>query len=176
MSTAMDPKPHRPPLLGEHASEVCGALDAEPGVAYLDESDPKQRLTGVRVLYLSMFFAGPVAAKIAVDMGADVIKVESVQRIDGWCGSAFGDTEELPAWEASPFFNRVNRNKWDITLNLTDSWGQEILKHLVSDADVLIENFTLRVMANFGLDSETLKAIKPRLVMISLSGFGMGTS
>ena len=66
----------------------------------------------------------------------------------------------------------MNRNKRDITLNLTDPRGVSILKTLVKDADVLIENYTPRVMAKFGLDYETLREINPRLVMISLSGFG----
>ncbi|MEM7365889.1 MAG: CoA transferase, partial [Pseudomonadota bacterium] len=178
VSTVMKPRPYRPPLQGEHTSEVLEAIDNESSSTprYPEQSDPTLPLEGIRVLDLSMFFAGPVAAQIAADMGADVIKIESVQRIDGWRGSASGGTEELPAWEASPFFNWVNRNKRDVTLNLTDRRGQDILKHLVRDADVLIENFTPRVMANFGLDYEVLKTINPKLVMISLSGFGAGTS
>ena len=120
-----------------------------------------------------MFFAGPVCAQIAADAGADVIKVESIQRIDGWRGSGSSNANtELPGWESSPYFNWVNRNKRDITLNLTDPRGIEILKTLVREADILIENYTPRVMAKFGLSYDTLRAINPRLVMISLSGFG----
>lgn len=178
VSTLVNPQPYRPPLIGEHTSEVFDEVTGGSltPATYPEITQPTLPLSGIRVLDLSMFFAGPVAAQIAADMGADVIKVESVQRIDGWRGSASGGTEELPAWEASPFFNWVNRNKRDVTLNLTDARGQDILKHLVRDADVLIENFTPRVMANFGLDYETLKAINPKLVMISLSGFGASTS
>ena len=103
----------------------------------------------------------------------EVIKVESIQRIDGWRGSASADADaELPGWERSPYFNWINRNKRDVTLDLTDPRGAEIVRTMVRDADVLIENYTPRVMARFGLSYETLRAINPRLVMISLSGFG----
>ncbi len=177
-STATAPRPDRPPLLGEHTAEVLAELAASQGhnadvfhAVAPDDLNPLP-LKGLRILDLSMFFAGPVCAQIAADAGADVIKVESIQRIDGWRGSAAATHGSVPAWEASPYFNWVNRNKRDITLDLTDSRGCDIVKTLVRDADVLIENFTPRVMAKFGLDYATLRAINPRLIMISLSGFG----
>ena len=174
-ATGTKPCPSRPPLLGEHTDSVLAELprdDAPPQDDAPPTSNPPP-LQGVRVLDLSMFFAGPVCAQIAADAGADVIKVESIQRIDGWRGSASSNAErELPGWESSPYFNWVNRNKRDITLNLTDPRGVAILKTLVQDADVLIENYTPRVMAKFGLAYDVLRAINPRLIMISLSGFG----
>jgi crotonobetainyl-CoA:carnitine CoA-transferase CaiB-like acyl-CoA transferase len=177
-STATSPHIGRPPLLGEHTEQVLTELaakpTAQPEVANPPGSDVPNPLPldGLRILDLSMFFAGPVCAQIAADAGADVIKVESIQRIDGWRGSAAAAQGTVPSWEASPYFNWVNRNKSDITVDLTDPRGCEILRTLVRDADVLIENYTPRVMAKFGLDYQTLRAINPRLVMISLSGFG----
>ena len=115
----------------------------------------------------------PRARRSPPTPGRNVIKVESIQRIDGWRGSATTHANrELPGWESSPYFNWINRNKRDITLNLTDPRGVDIVKTLVADADILVENYTPRVMAKFGLDYETLHAINPRLIMISLSGFG----
>ena len=177
-STSTRPAPYRPPLLGEHTDEVFAELDASndaPGARSGDRhSSP---LNGLRILDLSMFFAGPVAAQIAADAGAEVIKVESVQRIDGWRGSASSSGGgDLPSWESSPYFNWVNRNKRGITLNLTDSRGTDILKDLVRKSDVLIENYTPRVMDNFGLSYETLRELNPRLIMLSLSGFGSDVS
>jgi crotonobetainyl-CoA:carnitine CoA-transferase CaiB-like acyl-CoA transferase len=99
-----------------------------------------------------------------------VIKVESVQRIDGWRGTAVTDVER--PWERSFTFNWVNRNKRGITLNLADARGADFVKRLVADADVLIENYTPRVMGNFGLEYATLRAFNPRLIMMSLPGFG----
>lgn len=183
-------KIYRPPLLGEHTKEVFDELNAlgtttgskfkspyhsEKNTAEKDTLNPSP-LKGLRILDLSMFFAGPVAAQMAADAGADVIKVESVQRIDGWRGSASSWSGEAPPWESSPYFNWVNRSKRGITLNLTDSKGVEILKQMVLEADILIENYTPRVMAKFGLDYNILKEINPRLIMLSLSGFGAEVS
>lgn len=174
-ATGTEACPYRPPLLGEHTEEVLAGLPEAPTAQTSDAPDGANPLPleGVRVLDLSMFFAGPVCAQIAADAGAEVIKVESIQRIDGWRGSASSNANmELPGWESSPYFNWVNRNKRDITLNLKDPRGVAILKTMVAEADVLIENYTPRVMGNFGLDYDTLREINPRLVMISLSGFG----
>ncbi|MXY57954.1 MAG: CoA transferase [Gammaproteobacteria bacterium] len=174
-ATGTEPRPYRPPLLGEHTEQVLSSLaEAPPSQSgETPDGDSPLPLDGVRVLDLSMFFAGPVCAQIAADAGAEVIKVESVQRIDGWRGSAASHAgTDLPGWESSPYFNWVNRNKRGITLNLKDARGVSIIKRMVRDADILIENYTPRVMANFGLDYDTLREINPRLVMISLSGFG----
>ena len=172
------PAPYRPPLLGEHTDEVLAqvreAATSDSGNG-ADQSNPLP-LEGLRVLDLSMFFAGPVCAQICADAGADVIKVESLQRIDGWRGSATASEGEIPTWESSPYFNWVNRNKRDVTLNLKDPRGAEALKTMVREADVLIENYTPRVMDGFGLGYDTLREINPRLVMISLSGFGADTT
>ena len=140
----------------------------------MESNDPP--LKGLRILDLSMFFAGPVAAQIAADAGAEVIKVESVQRIDGWRGSGISSEGDIPTWERSPYFNWVNRNKLGITLNLTDTRAANIIKDMVRDADVLIENYTPRVMDKFGLSYEILKEINPELIMLSLSGFGSDVS
>ncbi|MCY4014350.1 MAG: CoA transferase [Gammaproteobacteria bacterium] len=173
-STATQPLPTPPPLLGEHTEAVLAELpDAAVRAPSASADTNPLPLEGIRILDLSMFFAGPSCAQIAADAGADVIKVESIQRIDGWRGSAATHVSpELPGWESSPYFNWINRNKRDITLNLTDPRGVAILKTLVADADILIENYTPRVMAKFGLDYDTLRAINPELIMISLSGFG----
>lgn len=176
-STVTAARPSRPPLLGEHNAEVLGSLTnaapAAPAGVTRDGAVPSP-LAGLRIIDLSMFFSGPLATQIAGDAGADVIKVESVQRIDGWRASnALG--AERP-WECSPNFNWVNRSKCGITLNLADPRGADLLKQLVAEADVLIENYTPRVMGNFGLDYATLRAINPRLIMLSMPGFGGAVS
>jgi len=166
----------RAPLLGEHTEEVISRFDGSDQMIIEREATSEELnplpLTGIRVVDLSMFFAGPVAAQVLADAGAEVVKVESIQRIDGWRSSGTVTEQELPSWEASPYFNWVNRNKKDITLDLTDTRGADIVKKLVAEADILVENYTPRVMENFGLSYETLKSINPRLVMISLSGYG----
>jgi len=176
-STATDAQPVRPPLLGEHNDEVARELDEMPSELARQASvgPVPAPLDGLKILDLSMFFSGPLAMQIAGDAGADVIKVESVQRIDGWRGTTPLPGVEQP-WERSPNFNWVNRNKRGITLNLTDPRGSEIVKRLVEQADVLIENYTPRVMGNFGLEYDDLKAINPRLIMMSMPGFGADVS
>lgn len=176
-SSATDPRPFRPPLLGEHNEPVLHQAEDEAHIATIstvsDAAVPFP-LAGLTIIDLSMFFSGPLATQILGDAGADVIKVESVQRIDGWRASAAANTER--PWEHSPNFNWVNRSKRGITLNLADERGADLLQRLVAGADVLIENYTPRVMANFGLEYETLQAINPRLIMMSMPGFGSDVS
>ena len=171
----------RTPLLGEHTVEVRSGereLAGEPPQSLRDSSPleggskrvPERPLEGLRVLDLSMFMSGPMTSLVFADGGADVIKVESVQRIDGW--RAGGATEDF-WWEWAPQFNWVNRNKHGITLNLTDPRGSDVIRHMVKDADILVENYTPRVMGNFGLSYEELREINPELIMISMPGFGL---
>ena len=114
-----------------------------------------------------MYWSGPLAADLLAQYGAEVIKVESVQRVDGWRGMAAD-----PGIERSNIFNGVNLNKLGITLDLTSEAGRELLKPLVQRADVLIENFSPRVMGNFGLTDEVLHGWQPNLIVLSMPAFG----
>jgi crotonobetainyl-CoA:carnitine CoA-transferase CaiB-like acyl-CoA transferase len=130
-------------------------------------------LHGIRVIDLSMGWAGPLAARHLVDMGAEVIKVESCERFDWWRG--WEATEEwiaLNAAEQSASFNTVNRNKLDVTLDLTSPDGNALLKRLVAIADVVVENYSSGVLPKLGLDYAALKAVNPQLVMLSMPAFG----
>lgn len=114
------------------------------------------------------------------DLGADVIKVESHRRPDVWRGAeAYGPRTPVPGapahahhWNTSASFNSVNRNKRDLALDLTRPEGKDLLLRLVERADILIENYTPRVMRNFGLDYERLRGVTPRIIMASSSGYG----
>ncbi|MDE2891056.1 MAG: CoA transferase [Chloroflexota bacterium] len=163
----------RTPLLGEHTDDIATASlspRSTAGDAAAGAELPDRPLEGLRVIDLSMFMSGPMTSLVFADGGADVIKVESVQRIDGW--RAGGATEDF-WWEWAPQFNWVNRNKHGITLNLTDQRGSDTIRHMVKDADILVENYTPRVMGNFGLSYEELRQINPELIMISMPGFGL---
>ena len=130
-------------------------------------------LRGVRVIDLSMGWAGPLAARHLVDMGAEVIKVESCERFDWWRGwEATEEWIELNAAEQSASFNTVNRNKLDVTLDLTSADGKHLLKRLVAIADVVVENYSSGVLPKLGLDYAALKDVNPQLVMLSMPAFG----
>jgi crotonobetainyl-CoA:carnitine CoA-transferase CaiB-like acyl-CoA transferase len=130
-------------------------------------------LAGVRVLDLSWVMAGPVATSMLADLGAEVIKVEAIQVLDRWRGAATLGTSGLGNWELSPNFNTLNRNKFGITLNLGEPRGAAIFRSLLQSCDILAENFTPRVMHNFGLDFDRLTEVKPDLIMLSMPGFGL---
>ncbi len=136
-------------------------------------SDATRPLEGFRVLDLTVFWAGPLPSAILADLGAEVIKVEAPHRLDPFRAYGIpGTSRDAQAFEKSPLFNSANRNKRGITLNLADQRGQELFKRLVSKSDAVMENFTPRVLPQFGLGYEVLRAIKPALVMTSISGFG----
>ena len=161
------------PLLGEHTETAReqNIWQADRRMRDSDSDGRERPLEGLRVLDLSMFMSGPMTTLMMADAGADVIKVESVQRIDGW--RAGGSTEIERFWENAPQFNWVNRNKQGITLNLTDERAANTIREMVEEADVIVENYTPRVMGNFGLHWEALREINPDLIMLSMPGFGL---
>lgn len=138
--------------------------------------DPRPALlSGVRVLDLSMGWAGPLAARHLADVGAEVIKIESRQHFDWWRGwEATPESLAQNAHEKANAFNIMNRNKFGITLDLSHPWGVEIFRDLVAISDVLLENYSAGVLPKLGLDWAALHAINPRLVMLSMPPFGAG--
>ena len=128
-------------------------------------------LEGVRVIDLTHYTAGPYGTRILADYGADVIKIERpgggdpARRI----GPFYHDEPDL---EKSGLFLFLNTNKRSITLDFKTEKGKQIIKELVKDADILIENFPPDVMTDAGLGYEELSQINPRLVMTSISNFG----
>lgn len=130
---------------------------------------PIRPLTGVRVLSIEHFIAGPFATMILADMGAEVIRVELPE----------GDTyrNNPPIYEnengkSSYSFMRANRNKRSIVVDFRTEQGKEILRKLIAKSDVLLENFRPGVLAKMGFDWETLRSLNPRLVYSTVSGFG----
>lgn len=123
-------------------------------------------LHGIRVLDLGTMIAGPVAATLLGDFGADVIKVEQPQGGDPirQNGAQF---EGEGLW-----WNVEGRNKRSVTLDLRVSEGQDILRKMAAHADVLVENFRPGTMARWGLDYERLRTVNPKLIMLSISGYG----
>ncbi|WP_461392848.1 CaiB/BaiF CoA transferase family protein [Desulfosporosinus fructosivorans] len=124
-------------------------------------------LQGIKVLELSRTLAGPFASMLLADMGADVLKVEQ----PGIGDETRGYTPPEIAGE-STYYLSLNRNKRGMTLNLKTDAGKEIVRRLVAESDILIENFRNGTMEKLGLGYNELKEINPRLVYCAVSGFG----
>ena len=125
----------------------------------------KGPLSGVKIIDLSSVISGPVATVLLCDQGAEVIKIES---LDGDIVRRMGAGDG----ELSPSFLTANRGKRSLAINLKDKKGTEIIKKLVLDADVFVQNFRPGVIERIGLGYEVLKEINPRLLYVSISGFG----
>jgi len=131
-------------------------------------------LEGIRVLDLTMAYAGPIGTRILADMGAEVIKIESIQRID-MPTRKIGYPNNEPGkdpWNRGGYFHRLNVNKKGITLDLNHPKGRDIFLRLAKISDIVIESYSPRVMENFKLGYDVLKDVKPDIIMVSMSGFG----
>ncbi len=129
-------------------------------------------LRGVRVLELTANWAGPLAARHLADLGAEVIKIEAPDRPATRGGRYPGGDPFKHHYNRAAYFNKLNRNKHAITLNLFDPDAREIFLRLVAESDVVLENNSPRVMRNFGLEYATLREVNPAVIMVSVSGFG----
>lgn len=127
---------------------------------------PRQILDGIKVIELGQLIAGPFAAKTLADFGASVIKIEPP-----------GQGDPLRKWRllhegTSVWWEAQSRNKQSVCIDLRQPEGQELVRQLVADADVLIENFRPGTMEKWGMSWETLHALNPRLIMLRVSGYG----
>ena len=131
-------------------------------------------LKNIKVVDLSRILAGPWASQMLADMGAEVIKVERPIKGDDtrFWGPPFikEATKKQPPQAA--YFHCVNRNKQSIAIDITQEQGQQVIKDLIAQADVLIENYKVGGLAKYGLDYQRVKEINPRLVYCSITGFG----
>lgn len=123
-------------------------------------------LEGIRVLDLTRYISGPYCGVMLADMGAEVIKIE---KPDGG-----EETRRSGPWKdgVSLFYPAYNRNKKSATINLRSDRGKELFRELIQKSDVLIENFRVGTMAKMGFSYEQVKAINPRIIMVSVTGFG----
>jgi crotonobetainyl-CoA:carnitine CoA-transferase CaiB-like acyl-CoA transferase len=119
----------------------------------------RRALDGIRILDFTWVVAGPVATRILADQGAEVIKIERRDSLD--LGSRRGG-----------FTGNIFRGKQSTVINMSDPRGREIAQQLVKVSDVVIDNFSARVMRNWGMDYESLRQIKPDIIAVSMSGFG----
>ncbi len=166
----------RPPLLGEHTAEVLRALErgsypdrpplpmtgggTQPRASELGPQPRALRtLDGVRVVDFTWVVAGPVATRILADHGAEVIKIERRDALD------FGSRR-------SGLTGTLNRGKQSMVINMSAPGALALTQRLVATADVVVDNFSARVMRNWGLDYEQLRRLKPDIIALNMSGFG----
>jgi crotonobetainyl-CoA:carnitine CoA-transferase CaiB-like acyl-CoA transferase len=129
-------------------------------------------LKGIRVIDLTMAWSGPLATMLLAHMGAEVIKIESVLRIDSW--RSIGPEGPVEGWwNRAPTHNTMCLNKYGITLNLGHPRGVAIFKQLVKIGDIVAENYTPRVLESWGLHYPVLRELNPDLIMLSMPGSGM---
>ncbi len=131
-------------------------------------------LDGVRVVDFTWVIAGPQCTQILADFGAEVIRVEWPHHPDGMRFRLQADDADPASLEHSGFWNNLNRNKRSITLNMRHPDAPEIALKLIAQSDVVVENFSPGVLESWGLPWERMREANPRLVYLSMSGFGWG--
>jgi crotonobetainyl-CoA:carnitine CoA-transferase CaiB-like acyl-CoA transferase len=177
--SGLEARPFAPaPAVGDGGDPraVAAGWAERPQGASRDGSDgdaPELPLVGIRVLDCTAWWAGPAATHMLGTLGADVIKIESVTRPDLMRYTSTQPPTEEQWWEWGPLYHGANHNKRGITLDLTRPEGRALLLRLAADADVLLENFTPRVMDNFELGWDILHGVNPRLVMVRLPAYGL---
>jgi crotonobetainyl-CoA:carnitine CoA-transferase CaiB-like acyl-CoA transferase len=174
LTTPRQPANGPAPVAGAHTERWRSpAARTSPGAP-----EPALRpLSGLRIIDLTMGWAGPLATRQLADLGAEVIKVESCGYADWWRGAdPRPDAVRDHQFEKSPIFNAVNRNKKGVTLDLTQPEGADLLRRLVAKADAVIENYSQGVLPKLGLDYASLRKVNPSLVMVSMTAFGGGNA
>jgi len=171
LETAEPTGPAPAPALDADREALLESIEAAAPTPPPLQGDGDLPFSGLRVVDFTAFWAGPYSTSILSDLGADVIKIESIQRPDGMrFAGGLGDGS---IWEKSFVYHGANPGKRDVTLKLDDEKGLALAKRLIADADVVIENFSVQVIERFGLDAETIRALNPRAIFVRMPAFGL---
>ena len=168
--------PRPAPPLGASAAE--GAAPNDPGASpaappALGSGAPGLPLAGVRVADFTQAWAGSFCAQTLGALGADIVKVESTTRPDAARMGSVKPAGEDGWWEWAPLFHGTNTNKRSVTIDLGQPAGLALAQRLIAGADVVLENFSPRVMEQFGLDWPAVHALNPRAIMVRMPAFGL---
>lgn len=171
------------PRLGEHAELADHTASAEhAGDTARREPSPRPDpapsgstapFSGLRVLDMTGYWAGPLAGHLLALLGAEVIHLESPNRPDGARMVGGVPQSEDRYWERGPIFAALNTNKKSLTIDVSDPQGNDLLRRFVATCDVVIENYTPRVLDQMGLSYEALRVSRPDLIMVRMPGFGL---
>jgi crotonobetainyl-CoA:carnitine CoA-transferase CaiB-like acyl-CoA transferase len=162
------------PDLAMPVPATAGATGATVSVSAGGAAGSGRRpLDGVTVVDLTAFWAGPAATHLLATLGADVVKIEAPKRPDGMRFATVRGADDPDWMEYGPTFHGTNPAKRSVTIDFSVPEGREVLLRLVERADVVVENFTPRVMVNAGLGYEDLRARRPDVVMLRMPAFGL---
>ncbi|MBE9373269.1 CoA transferase [Saccharopolyspora sp. HNM0983] len=168
-----DPEPA--PRLGEHTDSCRVRSRPENRDEQAGPGDEPAALpfAGLRVLDMTAFWAGPSCTHLLAMLGAEVIHLESTGRPDGTRLIAGVPATEDRWWERSPIFAALNTNKKSVTIDFQTERGRELLRGLIADCDVVVENYTPRVLEQAGFGYEAVKEIRPDAIVVRMPGFGL---
>jgi crotonobetainyl-CoA:carnitine CoA-transferase CaiB-like acyl-CoA transferase len=164
--------PEAAPRLGELDRDEA-ATPAQPVRPPSKGASRELPFEGLRILDMTSFWAGPLTGHMLALLGAEVIHLESATRPDGARLVGGVPQTEDQYWERGPIFAALNTNKKSLTINLSAPRGIELVRRVISTCDVVIENYTPRVLDQLGLDFESLRAERPDLIMLRMPGFGL---
>lgn len=166
-------EPAPAPRLGEHTTQVAAAELSKRGVPTGRPDADRLPFSGLRVLDMTTFWAGPSCTHPLGMLGAQVIHLESTPRPDGTRLIAGIPATVEQWWERSPIFSALNTNKQSLTLDFQTEQGRDLLRRLIATCDVVVENFTPRVIEQIGLDFDSLRALREDIIMVRMPGFGL---
>ena len=165
--------PQQAPRLGEHTEQYRRNGHTGRKKAQIHAQTSVSAFEGLRVLDMTTFWAGPSCTHMLAMLGAEVIHVESTRRPDGTRLIAGIPITDDQWWEKSPIFSGLNTNKKGLTLDLQRAAGRDVLMRLIATCDVIVENFTPRVLDQIGLDFAAVQAVRPDAIMLRMPGFGL---
>ena len=162
------------PTIGQHNDDVA-VISTRPhenghvAPASSSDGEPRLPLEGIRIIDLTKSWAGPYGARYLGDFGAEVIRIESTKFPEGRVMSP----DDYDAWlRSNTMYAEINRNKYSIALDLHSDEGKDIFRRLVAESDIVLENFHYATLPRWGMAYEDLRAVNPRIIVLSAPGYG----
>lgn len=159
------------PRLGEHTEQVISA--PRTALVATGGTPTELPLSGLRVADFTAFWAGPIVGHVLAMFGAEVIHVESPSRPDGMRFNTLKTMSDPDWWEWSPLFQGPNGGKRGFAVDLTNTAGQDLARRLVEKCDIVIENYSPRVLPSWGLGYDQIKAVNPAAIVVRMPAFGL---
>jgi crotonobetainyl-CoA:carnitine CoA-transferase CaiB-like acyl-CoA transferase len=173
MQPALLRPPQPAPRLGEHTARYRRSRPPARQSSKPDGVTDGLPFKDLRVLDMTTFWAGPSCTHFLALLGAEVIHVESTRKPDGTRLIAGIPVTEERWWEKSPIYSALNTNKKGLTLDLQSAAGRDLLRRFIATSDVVVENFTPRVLDQTGLDFPAVQALRPDAILLRMPGFGL---